>query len=62
VRNWTLLDSSEDAARLEIWAKGLEVRGGRPERLAWRPPDDGAGALNGQASRRGNLVGIEWVK
>jgi hypothetical protein len=31
VRNWTLLNSSEDAAQLEIWVRELEVRGTRPE-------------------------------
>jgi hypothetical protein len=62
VRNWALLNSSKDAARVEIWAKELEVRGTRSERLAWRPPDDGAGALNDQASRHGNLVGSEMSR
>jgi hypothetical protein len=57
VWNWTLLNNSEDAARLEMWAKELEARGARPERLAWRPPDDGDRAVDGQASGRANLIG-----
>jgi hypothetical protein len=57
VRNWTLLNNLEDAARLEMWAKQLEERGARPQRLAWRPPDDGDRVVNDQVSGRANLIG-----
>jgi hypothetical protein len=34
LRNWILVNNPEDSARLERWARELEARGARPERLA----------------------------
>jgi hypothetical protein len=36
IRDWRLLNKPEVAARLEEWARDLEMRSGRPPRLVWR--------------------------
>jgi hypothetical protein len=40
LRNWGLVNNSEDEGQLVIWACALEARSVRLERMAWTPPDD----------------------
>jgi hypothetical protein len=37
LRDWKLIQISEDAARLEVWIEEFEERSASPPRLTWEP-------------------------
>jgi hypothetical protein len=40
LRSWSLVNDSYDAAKLAVWARALEARSVRPDRLQWKMSDD----------------------
>jgi hypothetical protein len=38
LRDWRLLNESEDIVKLDDWANELEKRSSQPPRLTWLPP------------------------
>jgi hypothetical protein len=40
LRSWSLVNDSYDAAKLVVWARALEARSARPDRLQWKMSDD----------------------
>jgi hypothetical protein len=43
LQNWSLVNNSDDAAQMAVWARALEARSARPDRLQWTMPDDAEG-------------------
>jgi hypothetical protein len=56
LRNWSLVNKSEDAAQLGAWARELEASSARPERVTWMPPDADEGTLFEQGVSLSSVV------